>query len=67
MADVESIPTKNYSEVIQINVPVRFYFVDGTFDGIEVGPFTEELMPWQQEMFDRVLSATKNGMGVEDE
>lgn len=31
--------SKNYKDVIEVNVPVRFYWnKDDTFDGIEIGP-----------------------------
>ena len=63
--DIESIQTKDYDEVIQVNVPVRFYFVDGEFDGIEMGTFTQPLMPWQEDMLERVCNAVGNGIGEE--
>lgn len=54
--DIASIPTKNYTEVIEVRVPIRFYWNEDGFDGIEIGAFTEELRPWQEDMMDRVLS-----------
>ena len=61
--DIESIATKNYSEIIQVNVPTRFYFANGKFDGVEFGAFTEELMPWQEDMIKRCLEAIKSSLG----
>lgn len=60
VVEVASIPTKGYSEVIEIRVPVRFFWDnDGSFDGIEFGPFTEEIQPWQEEMTEKCLNAIK--------
>lgn len=57
--EVASIPTKNYKEVIEIRVPVRFYWDKEGFDGIEFGEFKSELMPWQDMMVDKCLEAIK--------
>lgn len=32
----EEIPSENYRKVIQINVPIRFYWTEDEFDGIEM-------------------------------
>lgn len=55
--EVASIPTTNYVEVIEIRVPIRFYWADDGFDGIEFGEFKSELLPWQEDMVSRCLSA----------
>ncbi len=55
--EIASIPTENYDEVIEIRVPIRFYWKNGEFDGIEAGPFTERLQEWQEAMFTRCLEA----------
>lgn len=57
MVEIASIPTENYDEVIEVRVPVRFYWKDGEFDGIEAGPFTESMQEWQEVMFQRCLAA----------
>jgi len=72
MAQVEAIkPEGDYREIIQVNVPVRFYWnPEGTFDGIEFGPFEGELMPWEIEMLDQCLQSIVPGIGeitIEDE
>jgi len=54
--EVVSLPTKNYLEVIEIRVPVRFYWnEDGSFDGIEFGEFKTTLQPWEEDMVHRCL------------
>ncbi len=60
--EIASVPTENYDEVIEIRVPVRFYWKDGGFDGIEAGPFTETLQEWQEVMFLKCLAAVAAGM-----
>ena len=56
--EVASIPTKNYKEVIEIRVPVRFYWSkEGDFDGVEFGEFKANLLPWQEDMVQRCLDA----------
>ena len=60
--EIASIPTENYDEVIEIRVPVRFYWKDGECDGIEAGPFTEQLQEWQEVMFQKCLTAIAERM-----
>ncbi len=58
MIQVASIPTENYSEVIEIRVPTRFYWnKDGTFDGIEFGAFEHNLQEWEDVMITKCLEA----------
>ena len=68
MPQIESlhIEGKNtYKEILQVNVPVRFYWnPDGTFDGIEIGEFKEVLTEWEEEMLDQILNAMKPAMGI---
>lgn len=67
--DVEAIkPKTDYKEIIQVNVPTRFYWnKDGTFDGIEFGAFTKDLMPWEDDMINQCLEAIKPALGEKDE
>jgi len=44
-----------YREIIEVTVPVRFYWTDDGFDGIEFGPFPRELFPWEMELINRCL------------
>lgn len=56
LIEVASIPTQNYKEVIEVRVPVRFYWnEDGSFDGIEFGEFKTKLLPWEEDMINRCL------------
>ena len=58
MIEVASLPTQNYKEVIEIRVPVRFYWdQDGKFDGIEFGEFHTTLQEWEKDMVHRCLDA----------
>ena len=59
IVEVASIPTNNYKEVIEIRVPVRFYFDEDGFDGIEFGEFKSTLMPWQEAMITKCLEAIR--------
>ena len=66
---IESIkPKTDYREIIQVNVPIRFYWnSDKTFDGIEFGPFNKDLMPWELDMMNQCLGAIKPAMGEKDD
>ena len=58
MIEVASIPTVNYKEIIEIKVPIRFYWnEDDSFDGIEFGEFKTTLQPWGEDMVRRCLEA----------
>lgn len=55
--EVASIPTENYKEVIEIRVPVRFYWGKrGDLDGIEIEDINPSL-PWQEDMAKRCAEA----------
>ena len=65
---VASIPTKGYKEVIEVKVPIRFYWSkDGEFDGIEFGPFRGNLLPWEGDMITQCLEAVSARMEGENE
>ncbi len=57
MIEVASIPTINYNEVIEVRVPVRFYWDNEGFDGIEFGEFKTHLEEWQEAMIIKCLEA----------
>jgi len=40
---IRKIPSKNYDEVIEVLCPIRFYWVNGDFDGVELGPLPPDL------------------------
>ena len=51
-------PRGDYKEIIEVDVPCRFFWnPDGSFDGVEFGPFNEELQIWEEEMLDQCLEA----------
>lgn len=59
---VASIPAKNYKEVIEIRVPVRFYWAEDSFDGMEFGEFAKELLPWEEFMVHKCLDEIQSLM-----
>jgi len=65
-AIVTSLPTTHYKEVIEVRVPIRFYFYekDGEeeFDGVEFGPYSRELFPWETVLLDKCMDAIAMGM-----
>lgn len=66
--EVASIPTTEYGEVIEIRVPIRFYWdKDKTFDGIEFGPFQSKMQEWQEDMLTRCLEAVSKGIENDQE
>ena len=66
--EVASILTKNYKEVIEIRVPVRFYCnKDDTFDGIEFGEFKTALQPWEECMVNKCLESISHSIGLKEE
>ena len=66
MPQIEALqPKSDYREILQVNVPVRFYWnPDGTFDGIEIGEFKEKLTEWEKDMLNQILNAMKPAMGI---
>ena len=57
-------PKADYREIIQVNVPTRFYWnPDGSFDGIEF-EFRQELTEWELEMVDDCLEAIAPALGI---
>ena len=36
MKGVSKLRSHNYSKVIEFNIPIRFYWVDNKFDGMEI-------------------------------
>lgn len=52
---VKEIPSNNYGRVIEVNVPMRFYWdIDGEFDGIEFT--TTDLNDFEMNLIGEVLS-----------
>lgn len=68
VVEIASIPTQHYKEVIEIRVPVRFYWnPDGSFDGIEFGEFKTDLLPWQEYMMNQCLEVVGKVIEEADE
>ena len=44
-----------YDEIIEVLCPIRFYWIDGKFDGIELGPFGDKLTRYQYRLITRLL------------
>ena len=60
-------PIGDYKEIIEVGYPCRFFWnPDGSFDGIEFGPFDKELMPWEEEMLDQCLDSISPALGGDD-
>ncbi|MEE9569001.1 MAG: hypothetical protein V3W37_06410 [Candidatus Binatia bacterium] len=60
MAQVEAIESKTgaYGKILQVNVPVRFYWdTNGEFDGVEFGPFDKPMLPWEEAWIEQCLDA----------
>lgn len=69
MIEVKALKPKTaYREIIEINVPVRFYWnPDGSFDGIELGEFKTQLTPWEDDMLKQCLNAIAPAIGINKE
>ena len=53
----------SYSKVIQVNAPVRFFWIDGTFDGIEIGPVPDDTTRYQRSLIIDAVKAISFAMG----
>lgn len=60
MKAVQKLKSKNYSLVIQINVPVRFYWVGDKYDGLEFGPIPSETSKYQHKLMRKLLLRLPN-------
>ena len=56
---VKSTPTRNYTEVIEVSLPIKFYWTEDGFDGISFSHPVRELFEWEQEMLDKCMRAMK--------
>jgi len=41
LLSVRTLRSKNYEKVIEVRVPIRFYWSEDGFDGIEIGPYKD--------------------------
>lgn len=56
---VRKIKSKYYEKVIEVRVPVRFYWTkDNTegYDGLEFGPFPKGLSSWSKKLIYEILT-----------
>jgi len=44
------VRSKNYPKVIEVNVPVRFYWSEDKFDGVEFGPVPSGITKYQRSL-----------------
>ncbi len=57
---VKKVPSKsgNYGLMVRVFVPATFFWNhDGSYDGVEFGPFPEETSRYQFRLLDKVLTA----------
>jgi len=59
--------TGNYIKIIEVNAPIRFYWTEDGFDGIEASFNARLLTPYQKRLFDNVLEAVRVGMQMLEE
>ncbi len=48
------IPSKFYTKIIEVNTPIRFYWVGDDFDGVEFGPLNKAT-PYQLKLINEIL------------
>jgi len=51
----QKIKSKHYDKIIQVNVPIRFYWAEDGFDGIEFGPFKTPVSRYQTRLITEAL------------
>ena len=61
----QKVRSKYYDKIIQVNVPVRFYWAEGEFDGIEFGPFEKPVSQYQIHLIFEALTEIQEIMGTE--
>lgn len=64
MNEIRKVKSKTggYVKIIEINAPIRFYWTENGFDGIEVTFNSKLFTPHQSKLFDEVLDAIVEGM-----
>jgi len=61
MKNASKLRSKYYSKIIEINVPMRFYWADTDFDGVEFGEFNE-ISKWQLSLVEKCLEEIRYGI-----
>ena len=62
---VRKLKSKFYKKIIEVRVPVRFYWDEDGFDGIEIGPLGENYTPYCHRLISEILSALPEYMHKE--
>ena len=55
LLSVRTLRSKSYKKVIEVTVPVRFYWSEDGFDGIEIGPLRDN-RPGTKRSFTELLN-----------
>ena len=55
-----------YKEIIEVNVPIRFYWTENGFDGVELGPFDEKISRYQSKLLYHLLDRISEFMEKEE-
>ena len=61
----QKVRSKYYDKIIQVNVPVRFYWAEDGFDGIEFGPFMKPVPQYQIHLITDALTEIMKLMETE--
>ena len=51
-----------YFEIIEVRIPVRFYWTEDGFDGIEIGPFADDTTQYELKLVARILGTMEELM-----
>lgn len=54
MNQVRKLRSKYYTKILEVNVPVRFYWTD-IYDGFEFGEFKEGLTKYQKSLLNELM------------
>ena len=53
---VRKIRSRNYKKIIEVTAPIRFYWSEDGFDGVEFGPFDEKISKYQIKLIHEILN-----------
>jgi hypothetical protein len=59
---VEKLKSSNYQTIIQVNVPVRFYWTTEGYDGLEFGPLPYSMTKYQLGLLTKILTTLQSHM-----
>jgi hypothetical protein len=52
---VRKLRSRSYSEVIEVDIPTRFYWIEKGYDGMEFGPLPKGTTRYQLRLLTKVL------------